>query len=146
MLQIQRGTDYGVRVMCYLATLESGARAKLEQLSGATDVPPSFLSKILQSLTRAGLVHSHRGSSGGFSLGAPAGRITLLDVITALEGPVALNLCLMASDRCHLQPACPVHLVWCEAQGKVTEILRSYTLDKVNSVRPSFPRTGEPRP
>lgn len=142
VFQIQRGTDYGVRVMCHLAALGPGGRAKLEELTDATDVPASYLSKILQTLSRAGLITSRRGTSGGFALNQPPDQITLLDVITALEGPVALNLCLMASDSCHLQPSCPVHLVWCEAQERVTGILKSYTLDKVNAARPRAAANG----
>lgn len=131
MLQITRGTDYGVRVVAHLSTLPAGGRAKLEELAAATDVPASFLSKILQELSGAGLIVSHRGATGGFELALSPARITMLDVVTALEGPVALNCCLGEPGSCLRKPICPIHPVWFEAQSRFLEVLRAYTFDRV---------------
>lgn len=131
MLQITRGTDYGVRVVAHLATLPQGGRAKLEELAHATDVPASFLSKILQELAGAGVIVSHRGATGGFELARTPDQITLLDVVTALEGPVALNCCLGDPGACHRKPTCPIHPVWSEAQSRFLEVIRAYTFDRL---------------
>lgn len=131
VLQIKRGTDYGVRVMCHLAGMGAGRRTTLEEIAEATDVPSSFLSKIMQRLTAAGLIVSHRGATGGYTLGRPATQISLFDVITTLEGPLALNVCLMSAQSCHRRPACVVHRVWAEAQERVVEVLTRHTLSEL---------------
>lgn len=140
-MQIKRGTDYGVRVMCHLAMLPPGRRATLEVLAMSTEVRASFLSKILQRLAAARLVHSSRGVSGGFELARPATSITLLDVIVALEGPLSLNMCLMATDNCHRQPHCPVHQVWAQAQARMAEVIGAATLDTLVAPPPPAPQT-----
>jgi Rrf2 family protein len=106
-MQIRRGTDFGVRAMCHLATLPPGRKATLDEFAHATEVPPSFLSKILQRLAAADLVRSTRGVTGGFEIARAPDRVSILDILTALEGPLAVNMCLMAADRCHRRPYCP---------------------------------------
>ena len=69
-MQLTRAADYAVRVMVHLAAVAPGTRASRTELAGAVDCPEQFLSKVLQSLTRAGLVTSHRGNTGGFELPA----------------------------------------------------------------------------
>lgn len=130
-MQIARGTDYAVRVVCHLATLPPRTRIKIGELARVAEVPTSFLSKILQRLTASGLVHSRRGSAGGFELARPASAMSLLDVVVSLEGELALNMCLSASDRCHRQPWCAVHQVWAEAQSRMVEVLRAATIDQI---------------
>src|SRR5690242_15375904 len=93
-MQLTRAADYASRVMVHLATLPAGTRASLPALAEATDVPEQFLSKVLQMLGRGGLIQSQRGATGGFELTADPERVTLLDVIEAIEGPIKLNLCL----------------------------------------------------
>ena len=69
-------------------------------------IPEKFLAKILQRLSKAGLLRSIRGSNGGFSLRKPAGKITMLEVIEALEGPVAINRCLLRKGECAEDQVC----------------------------------------
>ena len=71
-MQLTRAADYAVRVMIHLAKLEPGARASRGELAVAAECPEQFLAKVLQSLTHAGLVVSHRGNTGGFEI--PASR------------------------------------------------------------------------
>lgn len=141
-MQINRATEYGVHVMCELARRPRGHRARLEALAQATDVPAPFLSKILQRLVATGLLASWRGADGGFELTKPATSITLFDVVTALEGPLALNICLTSPSGCGQQPYCRVHLVWTEAQAAMGAVLASVTLDEL--ARPTTPRPTQP--
>ena len=67
-MQLTRAADYGVRVMVFLAGLPAGERASLPQIVKATGAPDSFLSKVLQELTRAQLITSRRGPAGGFEI------------------------------------------------------------------------------
>ena len=93
-MQITRATDYAVRVTVHLASLPPGHKAPLDELAEATGVRDNFLSTILQRLVRHGLVSSHRGTGGGFRLNVTPEGLTLLQVVEAIEGKIALNICL----------------------------------------------------
>ena len=127
MLQLTRDGEYAVRAVLYLATHEDRI-SLISEISESQDVPKSYLSKIMQSLTRAGLVKSRRGAKGGFFLARPAGSIPLRETIEAVEGPIHLNVCLIKKGECPKDDACPVHPVWREAQKKLFEVLESKTM------------------
>jgi len=114
--------------MVHLAGLPDGSRPNRAQLAVAADCPEQFLSKVLQSLTRAGLVTSHRGNTGGFELPRNGRTVSLLEVVEAVEGPIRLNLCLTSSKACERQSWCPAHVVWEDAQSAMAEVLRKATI------------------
>jgi Rrf2 family transcriptional regulator, iron-sulfur cluster assembly transcription factor len=127
-MQLTRAADYATRVMVHLAGLPPGSRASLPELAAAVEVPDHFLSKVLQALGRNGLIQSQRGASGGFVLSADPERISLLDVVEAIEGPIRLNLCLGPGEGCTRISRCPVHLVWANAQDALVGVLRSASI------------------
>jgi Rrf2 family protein len=130
-MQLTRAADYAVRVMIHLAGLPPGARASRGELARAAECPEQFLSKVLQSLTRAGLVISHRGNTGGFELLEAHRGASLLDVVQAIEGPVRLNLCLTSDHACGRQQSCPAHGVWAEAQKAMLGVLESASIGQL---------------
>ena len=127
-MQLTRAADYAVRVLIHLAGLPAETRASRAELASAADCPDQFLSKVLQSLTRAGLVISHRGNTGGFELPATARGATILDIVEAVEGPIRLNLCLLNNSKCQRSTWCPAHTVWAEAQAAMTTVLKQTTI------------------
>jgi len=90
-----------------------------------------FLSKVLQGLTRAGLVVSHRGNTGGFELPEANRGVTLLNVVQAIEGPVRLNLCLTPDHACSRQEWCPAHGVWGDAQEAMLGVLQGVSIGRL---------------
>ena len=122
-MKLTRGGEYGIRGVLYLAKQDEGKVSMLSAIAKDQDVPPRFLAKIFQALAKAGIVKSHRGAKGGFSLARPAVEITVRDVIEAIEGPVNLNVCLVAAGECTRDHFCPVHSVWESAQEKMLGIL-----------------------
>jgi len=130
-MQITRATDYAVRVMVHLASLPPGEKVPLSALVGVSEVPGSFLSKVLQRLVHAGMVSSHRGAGGGFCLRVPRDKTTLLDVIEAMEGPLQLNLCLGKGQNCIRKSWCGVHPVWQKAQAALAQAFASVTLEEL---------------
>ena len=128
-MQLTRAADYAVRVMVHLAGLPPSARVSRGDLSIAADCPEQFLAKVLQSLTRAGLVVSHRGNTGGFELDELHRSASILEVIEAIEGPIRLNLCLTSDHACTRQGWCPAHCVWGTAQDAMVSVLRAATID-----------------
>ena len=132
-MQVTRASDYAVRVMVHLAGLPAGQRSTRDQLAESSEVPEHFLSKILQTLTRSGLITSYRGAAGGFALAKPPESVTLLDVVEAMDGPIQLNVCVASGVGCCRQTWCPVHCVWAEAQNALTSVLRGATLARLAS-------------
>lgn len=128
MLQLTRDGEYAVRALLHLAARPPGRLSLIKEIAERQEVPKSYLSKIMQHLTRAGLVLSRRGARGGFYLARPAAEITLRQAIEAVEGPIFLNVCLIRKGECHRDELCPVHIVWKEAQAKLFEVLDGKTM------------------
>ena len=130
-MQLTRAADYAVRVMVHLAGLPPETRASRSELAIAAACPEQFLSKVLQSLTRAGLVLSHRGNTGGFELPKVHRTATVLEIVEAIEGPMKLNICVSSDKACAQQEWCPTHDVWVNAQAAVAEVLRNANITEL---------------
>ena len=128
-MKLTRGTDYGIRGMMYLAQQPFEQVTLLRDIAQHQDVPESYLAKIFQDLNKAGLVRSHRGAKGGFSLGRPTSEISLRQVIEALQGPISLNRCLDIREGCPNSEICAVSAVLREAQVQLLQRLDAATLD-----------------
>jgi Rrf2 family protein len=136
-MQLTRGADYAVRVMVHLATLPEDRRALLHELADAAEVPESFLSKVLQALARAELISSRRGKTGGFAI-LPRGReASMREVIEAVDGPIALNVCLNANIGCERRSWCPAHPVWGRAQRAMLDVLMGISVAEMASRLPA---------
>lgn len=128
MLHLTRKGDYAIRGMVYMATVPAGRKSSMGEIAAGTDVPVTLLAKILQQFVRHGLVRSQRGTGGGFLLGRDPEKITLLEIVEASEGPIALNRCLIDEGMCERESACTVHPVWQDVQDKVKDVLSHVTL------------------
>jgi len=95
-MRVSRSTGYAVLAVCYIAKNQgSGSGVVLSQsVSKKYDIPLEYLLKILQQLVRANVLRSKRGPRGGFSLAKPTNKITMLEIIEAVDGPMSgeLNL------------------------------------------------------
>ena len=103
----------------------------MSDISELQNIPPSFLSKKFQNLSKAGFVSSLRGAGGGFTLVKDPSEITLLDVVEAIDGQIALNVCLNNGQVCDNKPTCAVHSVWHEAQMYLLDLLRKNTFESL---------------
>lgn len=129
-MKIARETDYAIR--CVLLMARTPARFfTVREISTVQDIPSSFLAKILQKLSRAGITASARGSRGGFRLVMDPGDITLLTVIEAVEGRLAPNDCLVEDRSCSRAGRCAVHPVWREVREEISGRLGSHTIRKL---------------
>ena len=97
MLRITRQSDYGIVLMTHLAAGRGRSAdapvLNARDLAGATNLPLPTVSKILKGLARGGLLVSHRGVKGGYSLARPPREISVEEIIRALEGPIAITEC-----------------------------------------------------
>jgi len=127
-MQITRASEYGVLGLLALARRPFGELVLLETIASEEDIPVSFLGKIFQSLARAGLVKSVRGSGGGFALAQEPGSISALAVIEAVEGPMALTRCLDETTGCEHSGGCALCSLFAEAQDRVKEVFQQTTV------------------
>jgi FeS assembly SUF system regulator len=137
MLRMSKLTDYGTVVMTYLAKEKDRLHA-VSEIAGQTRVSAPTVSKILKRLVREGLVVSHRGAKGGYSLARPPARISMVEIIDALEGPVGLTECGSSPGLCVQESLCSIRANWQRINGAVRQALASVTLAEM--AEPELPR------
>jgi len=131
---ITRKTDYAIRCVLYLAK-DMDRIATVEEISKAVLVPKTFMAKILQQLIKAGIAGSVRGIKGGFQLGKKPADINLLEVVEAIQGPSAANICALDKKACRLSGTCAVHPVWVELRKEVNNRLKSWDFGKLAGIK-----------
>jgi Rrf2 family protein len=128
-LKLTQAGDYAIRSMLYIASFPEGRAVLRSEVSEAEGIPLSFTAKILRSLVRAGVLRSTRGVHGGFTLARPASEINLLQVVEAIEGPIALTACVPFPGACERASNCPASEVWEAVQAEMARILEQATLE-----------------
>lgn len=127
-MRLTRGSDYGLRGMLYMARQPLGQVCLVSQVAAAEELPESYLAKIFQDLARSRLLISHRGAKGGFSLVDDPQEINLLQIIEAVEGPIALAPCLDIREGCDRVNLCEIYDALDSAQAQMISVLESTTL------------------
>jgi len=124
-VQFNQATDYAFRVIIHLAELPEGELANSQAIAEEQNIPIGFLQKIMRSLVKGELVKSYRGVDGGFVLATSAEKISLLDVIEVMEGPLDLQRCLKEESACTkgCNAKCPVHTSLAVIQVNFTKAL-----------------------
>jgi Rrf2 family protein len=123
--------DYAVRAAIELAAADDTITA--EQIAQTTGIPHNFLENILGELRRAGIVHSRRGQAGGYFLAKPADRISIADVIRAVEGPLANVRGLSPEELDYEGSAAKLRDVYVALRASVRSVLEQVTLADVAS-------------
>jgi Rrf2 family nitric oxide-sensitive transcriptional repressor len=124
-VQLTSFTDYGLRALIYMASLPGDQMTNISQVTEVYGVSRNHMVKIINQLSRAGLVTAVRGKNGGIKLGKPAETIRIGDVVRELE-PLSLVNC--DSDFCHITPACRLKQVLHTAVEHFLDELNQYTL------------------
>jgi Rrf2 family protein len=142
---LRRNTDYALRLMIDLAGQPGDAAVSTRVLAEGQEVSYQLACKLMQQLHDAKLVQSDMGPKGGFRLGRPAGRISLLDVIEVVQGPLRINRCLMSDAACPRQKKCPVRKKIGALQSRMDEYLGSVTLAELANGRDGKRQTNAKR-
>jgi Rrf2 family protein len=119
-------TGYALRALSALP--EDGTFSLAKDLASNLELPGPYLAKILQGLVAADLLESVRGPRGGFRLTRPSHRITVGEVVTALEGPDALEGCIMGFPACGCDHPCPLHEAWAAVKAQVSSSMTEATI------------------
>ncbi len=139
MIRISRLADYGIVLMSYMAAhLDRVHNAS--GLAAEVHLPLPTASKLLRLLAREGILESHRGARGGYSLARAPERISLADIIRAVEGPIGVTTCTDDSrGDCKHEPVCPVRGHWHRINSAVRQALANIPLSEMASpVLPHF--------
>lgn len=132
MIRINRETDYGIGILSLLAR-SPGECFNAAWLAEHCGLPQPMVSKILKQLARAGLLVSYRGAKGGYGLARSPERITVAEIITALEGPISLTECIEDGvDACQYGSYCTVSTNWGRINAVVREALAGITLAEMS--------------
>lgn len=121
-------TKYAIRAVCHLAHLEPGSRAQAREISEALSIPQAFLSKILQDLTKKGILSSTKGPTGGFELNCSPTETSLYALVHAVEGPRPEGECLLGLSLCADETKCPIHDTWKEICDSFRESMKGISL------------------
>lgn len=107
MIRISRLTDYSIVLLTHVARGGVDRIHNARDLASEAELPLPTVSKLLKTLTKTGFLESHRGVQGGYALARPPESITMVEIISALEGPVAITLCSEGPGSCELEHQCP---------------------------------------
>lgn len=120
-----RSAEYAIRALTLMSTFFEGKYFQVKQITRMEDISPTYLSKILRDLTKAGLLTSVRGPAGGFSLSKPPEDITLKDVIEIIDGCKIFNGCLLGDMNCDERNPCEMHDSFESVRTKLTTCFKS---------------------
>ena len=123
-----RACEHGIRAMLHLASQPERQMVLVRDIAEALDIPCPFLSKVVQTLARRGLINSHKGRGGGITLSRPARDITLLEVVEALDGPGLTQTCVLGLPECSDAAPCPLHQKWGKIRDEIVGLLSQQDL------------------
>ncbi len=133
MIRMSKETDYGILLLTHFARVPQELIFSARELSEVTGVPLPMVSKILKMLARSDLLVSQRGAKGGYALAKRPAEITIVDVLMAMEGTVALTECIDQPGDCRQEPTCRVRENWEIINERVLVALREITLAEMCS-------------
>jgi len=128
MLKLGREIDYSLLAMMYIAARPAGQLAYRRDIAAHYNIPKEFLAKVLQKLTRHGLIKSFRGMQGGYRLARDVDGISLADVIEAVDGPLALVDCQAEPYECGQEPACTIQFAMRDVRREILGVLGRVSL------------------
>ncbi len=125
-MQLKKYTDYGLRVLMYLAAKEDNERVTIDELSGIFNVPRNHLNKVVHQLGKEGLIETRRGKNGGFLLAVDPADVRLDQVIRRLEGDEYWIDC--HKPECAIFPVCELKSLINQGKETFYNFLSNYTL------------------
>jgi Rrf2 family cysteine metabolism transcriptional repressor len=129
---------YATRVLVYLALRREEGPAKKQAIAEAEDISPDYLEQILIRLKAAGIVNSHRGKSGGFSLAADPHKLPVSQVLEVMEGRMSVVPCLIGG-ACERSATCSTRSLWDRADRALKKVLSATTIGDLADQAPGAP-------
>ncbi len=137
MLKLTKKADYGLIALKHLAVNPCGDSSSAKAIAECYGIPVPMLAKILQKLTRIGLLQSLPGSNGGYRLAREADKITALEVIRAIDGPIILTNCFTAHGECDQSEKCTVREPLRRVHEGIVNLLNTITISDMSKDQPA---------
>ena len=140
MLRLTKKADYGLMALKFLAEHPNDASLSARDIAEAYHIPPQLLAKILQRLAKVGILRSHAGMSGGYSLLKNPREISAFEVIRAIDGPLFITSCGTSDTGCDLTNSCTIREPLARVNDSISELLRNISISDL-----AEPAEGAPR-
>lgn len=129
MLKLTKKADYGLMALKYLAERPETPALSAKEIADAYGIPAQLLAKVLQRLTKSGLLKSHAGMNGGYALAREASRISAFEVILSIDGPFFITSCTKGAHGCDLTPSCTIKEPLARVNETIAGVLKSISID-----------------
>ena len=128
---LSRTSQYAIQALIFIATQPRGVPVLIRTVAAHLSVPPPYLAKIMQNLSRGKLIHSFRGRQGGVCLCEGGEKTDLMQILTLIEGPGLTENCVLGLKVCADETACPMHAQWKPIRTKIVKLLNQQTFGKL---------------
>ena len=135
MLKLRKKTEYGLISMMHMDSVRQGDLATARELSELYNIPAELLGKVLQSLAKAGLIVSAQGAKGGYRLARSIDRVTLGEVVEAVEGPMHITACQGDPSSCERYSTCNIRGPVFEVQKQLTDYMNGLPLSSFRTAQ-----------
>ncbi len=143
--------ELALQAVLYLAHKDEQSLTSALEISEEIGIPKEFTSKILQALTKSGIVGSRKGKSGGFYLAHPPQDIKLIDIVEAIDGTGVFHRCVIGFPNCSVDEPCPVHDEWGKLREEALRMLsarslaelQQQTIAKIEAIRQKNKNVGK---
>ena len=139
MLKLTKKADYGLMAMKHLAEHAHNGACSAKDVAESYGIPPEVLAKILQRLTKAGLLQSQHGINGGYTLARAANEISAYEVIRAIDGPLFITSCITVRGECDQTQRCTIREPLRKVNRSIEEVLKKI---KIAEMTEASERTG----
>ena len=144
MLRLSKKADYALLAMRHLAANAERGAVSARELAEAYDVPPELLAKVLQKLVRGRLLTSVQGIRGGYGLARPAGAISVVDVIHAIDGPLTVTACSETNHNCEQYSKCNIRDPLWQIKDRIVSALAATSIAHLATELPPEIATTSP--
>jgi Rrf2 family protein len=121
--------QYAIRAILFLALNDEANKLKVDDIAEELDISKHYLAKILQQLTKSGIISSAKGRNGGFYISKEKRSLNMLTAVQAIEGPVKLNDCILGLKECSDAKPCPYHFSVSKYRNKFYKELKNETIE-----------------
>ena len=145
MLRLSKKADYALIAMKHLAIKSDGASRSSQSSTSAREIaeqysiPIELMAKVLQRLARSGLLTSHQGTRGGYTLAKPTAAISVADIIQAIDGPLTVTACSTEDEQCEQFTTCNVRDPLWRIKDRILSALATCSLAEISTAAPYEP-------
>lgn len=144
MLRLTKKADYGLMALKYLAEHSETPAVSAKDIAEAYHIPQQLLAKILQRLAKVGLVQSHAGMNGGYTLSRDSHEVSAFEVIRAIDGPLFITSCVTGSGSCDLTESCTIKEPLARVNDSISDLLRGIRIADLVDADRNHAHAGEP--